>query len=106
MNTKRAALAAAGWLGLLLCVAVFPRVASMIADSVPFAHLVVAPFGSTLISTTVFAIVSGWQLLSWQSPSVIDRTARSIARVVVVVTGLAWVTYVGVWLLLYSRGGP
>lgn len=105
MSTKRATWVATAWLALLLCVAIFPRVASLIADKVPFAHLIFAPFGNTLISTAIFAVVFGWLLLSWLSPSVIDRTARSIARVVVVVIGLVWIAYAGFWLLLYSRGG-
>lgn len=105
MSTKRAAGVAVAWLALLLCVAFFPRVASLIADSVPFAHLIFAPFGNTLISTAIFAVVFGWVLLSWLSPSVLDRTARHIARVVVVVIGLVWIAYAGFWLLLYCRGG-
>lgn len=99
------ALGVAAWLGLLLCVAAFRRIAPLIADAVPFAHLVFAPFGSTLISTVVFAMVSGWLLLSWLSPSVIDRPARLLARAVGVAIALVWIAYAGFWLLLYSRGG-
>lgn len=105
MSKKRIAWTATAWLALLLCVAFFPRAASLIADGVPFAHLIFAPFGSTLISTAIFAVVAGWLLLSWLSPSVIDRTARSVARVVVVIVGFVWIAYAGFWLFLYWRGG-
>lgn len=89
----------------LLYAVFFPRVASLIADRVPFAHLIFAPFGSTLIATIAFGIVLGWLFLSWVSPGVIDHTARSVARMVGGAIGLAWVAYAAFWMLLYLRGG-
>jgi hypothetical protein len=104
MSAKRSTVLVA-WIGLALCVVVFPRLASVVANNVPFAHLVFAPFGSTLISTAVFAMVVGWLLLSRLSPAVVDRPARSFAHAVGLVIGLVWIAYAGFWLLLYSRGG-
>lgn len=106
MSRRRITLVATAWLALLLCAAIFPRVASLIADKVPFAHLIFAPFGNTLISTAIFTAVFGWLLLRWLSPGAVDRRARSVARVMVLVIGLVWIAYAAFWLLLYWRGGP
>jgi hypothetical protein len=105
MNKERIVRVVAAWLGLMICVVIFHWVAPVIATAVPFAHLVFAPFGSTLISTVVFATVIGWRLLSWLSPNVFDRPTRSIAQVVGMMISLVWIAYAGFWLFLYLRGG-
>lgn len=105
MSTKPASWVATAWLAFLIGVAFFPRIASWISDTVPIAHLIFAPFGNTLISTAIFAMVLGWAFLSWLSPGVIDRTARCVARAVALAIGIVWIAYVSFWLLLYWRGG-
>lgn len=105
MSMRRATLLATVLLVSLLYLAFFPRIAGLIADKVPFAHLIFAPLGNTLISTIAFAMVLGWFVLSRLFPSVVDHTARFVARVVASAIGVVWIVYAAFWMLLYWRGG-
>lgn len=104
MSDKRLIVLAA-WIGLALCVVVFPRFGFVMANNVPFAHLLFAPFGSTLISTAVFAMGVGWLLLLKLSSAAVNQPAQSFARAVGLVMGFVWFAYAGFWFLLYLRGG-
>ena len=92
-------------ISLVIAATAFPFVARLAADSIPFAHLVFAPFGSPLIPTIVLSSFSAWIVVTKWSPESISRSLRTFVRRLGLAAGFAWVAYATFWLLLYAQGG-